>query len=62
MVGSWAAQLDDLERFLSPECIFETLQEREFFPAVAPLSDPKGKPPRHRIWGNSTALRHINAV
>lgn len=59
----WAAsQLDDLERILNPGRIAERLQERELFPEVDPLNDPKGEPPRHRIWGHSTALRHINAV
>jgi hypothetical protein len=51
MVGWAAAQLDDLERILNPERISETLQERELFPAIDPLNDPKGEPPRHRIWG-----------
>lgn len=59
----WAvSQLDDLERIPSPERISETLQERELFPEVDPLNDPKGELPRHRTWGHSTALRHINAV
>jgi len=59
----WAAsQLNDLERILSPERISVTLQERELFPEVDPLNDPKGEPPRYRIWGHSAALRNINAV
>jgi hypothetical protein len=59
----WAAsQLNDLERNLSPERISVTLQERELFPEVDPLNDPKGEPPRYRIWGHSAALRNINAV
>lgn len=59
----WAAsQLDDLERILNPERIEQTLLERELFPDVDPLDDPKGDPSRYGIWGHSTALRHINAV
>lgn len=60
---AWAtSQIDDLERILSSERIAATLIERELFPEVDPLNDPKGEPPSHRIWGHSTALRHINAV
>jgi hypothetical protein len=62
MIEWAAAQLNDLERFLSPERISATLQERDLFPKVDPLNDPLGEPPGHRIWGHSTALRHINAT
>jgi hypothetical protein len=62
MVGWATAQLEDLERVLSPERISESLRDRELFPEVDPLNDPLGEPPRHRIWGHSAALRDINAV
>lgn len=59
----WAtSQIADLDLILSPERIAMTLVERQLFPETDPLNDPKGEPPSHRIWGHSTALRHINAV
>jgi hypothetical protein len=62
-IAGWvAAQLDDVERNLSPERIFETLQERDLFPEVDSLNDPPGEPTGHRIWGHFAARRHINAV
>lgn len=61
MVEWAAAQLDDLERILSPERISATLEERGLFPEIDTLKDSRGEPPRHRIWGHSTALGHINA-
>lgn len=62
MVEWVAIQLNELERVLCPEQISETLRARELFPDVDPLGDPKCEPPRHRIWGHTAALRHINAV
>ncbi|MGD9481036.1 hypothetical protein [Shinella sp. G-2] len=62
-MAGWAnAQLDTLERTLSPEQIAATVRERDLFPNVDPLDDPKGEPPCARIWGHSAALWHINAA
>jgi hypothetical protein len=59
----WAtAQIKDHELFLSPERISATLQERDLFPEVDSLNDPLGEPPRHRVWGHSSALRNVNEV
>jgi hypothetical protein len=59
----WAGgQLEELEGALKPERITETIRAQDLFPEIDPLNDPKGEPPRHRIWGHSSALRHINAV
>ncbi|MCR6497441.1 hypothetical protein MUO32_00205 [Shinella sp. CPCC 101442] len=62
MVEWVAAQINDLEHVLGPDRISETLRARALFPDVDPLDDPKGEPPRHRIWGHSAALRYVNAV
>lgn len=59
----WASgQLEELEGALRPERITETLQAQGLFPETDPFNDQKGEPPRYRIWGHASALRHINAV
>lgn len=61
MVDWAASRIGDLERTLSPEGISERLRERELFPETDPLDDPKGEPPRYRIWGHSAALTRVDA-